>query len=115
MAPSALAPPHRKTSPLPNKQKGMESPAVAFLCLAGAAWCVGNAVLAGPAQWNAYFKLLEESRWVLGVLGPARGSHRLCHFCHSCVLPFSPPNKPLPSPPHPPFTHTPQLHQRDVV
>ena len=46
----------------PLAQKGMESPVVAFLCLGGAAWCVAQAVLAGPQQWNAYFKLLEESR-----------------------------------------------------
>jgi hypothetical protein len=43
-------------------QKGMESPLVAFLCLAGAVACVGQAAAAGVDQWNAYFKLLEESR-----------------------------------------------------
>lgn len=45
-------------------QKGMESPAVAFLCLAGAAWCLGQAALAGGQQWGAYLKLLEESRFI---------------------------------------------------
>jgi hypothetical protein len=54
-------------------QKGMETRLVAFLCLAGAAYCVGQAAFAGVAQWNAYFKLLEESRcgnvckWVLSA------------------------------------------------
>ncbi|KAI7835501.1 hypothetical protein COHA_010596, partial [Chlorella ohadii] len=45
-------------------QKGMESPVVAVLCLAGAAWCVAQAALAGPQQWDAYFRLLEESRFI---------------------------------------------------
>ncbi|PRW58694.1 hypothetical protein C2E21_3280 [Chlorella sorokiniana] len=45
-------------------QKGMESPVVAVLCLAGATWCVAQAALAGPQQWNAYFRLLEESRFI---------------------------------------------------
>ncbi|EFN59243.1 hypothetical protein CHLNCDRAFT_138236 [Chlorella variabilis] len=45
-------------------QKGMESPLVAFLCLAGAVACVGQAALAGAPQWNSYFKLLEESRFI---------------------------------------------------
>ena len=49
-------------------QKGMESPLVAFLCLAGAVACVGQAALAGAPQWNSYFKLLEESR--SGLLRP---------------------------------------------
>lgn len=44
-------------------QKGMESPLVAILCLGGAVWCLGQAALAGGAQWEAYLKLLEESRW----------------------------------------------------
>ncbi|KAI3423805.1 hypothetical protein D9Q98_009642 [Chlorella vulgaris] len=45
-------------------QKGMESPLVAFLCLAGAVSCVGQVALAGAPQWNSYFKLLEESRFI---------------------------------------------------
>ncbi|KAL4443934.1 hypothetical protein ABPG75_011671 [Micractinium tetrahymenae] len=45
-------------------QRGMESPLVAFLCLGGAVWCLGQAALAGGAQWDAYLKLLEESRFI---------------------------------------------------
>lgn len=48
-------------------QKGMESPLVAALCLAGAVACVGQAALAGGAQWSAYLKLLEESRCACGA------------------------------------------------
>lgn len=40
----------------------MESPLVAALCLGGATWCVAQAALAGVQEWNAYFRLLEESR-----------------------------------------------------
>ena len=49
-------------TPTAGPQKGMESPLVAVLCLGGAAWCVAQAALAGPQQWDAYFRLLEESR-----------------------------------------------------
>ncbi|KAL4426167.1 hypothetical protein ABPG77_007449 [Micractinium sp. CCAP 211/92] len=45
-------------------QKGMESPFVGFLCLGGAVWCLAQAALAGAAQWDAYLKLLEESRFI---------------------------------------------------
>ena len=45
-------------------QKGMESPLVAALCLVGAVSCIAQAALAGPQQWDAYFKLLEESRFI---------------------------------------------------
>ena len=38
------------------------APVVAFLCLAGSVACIGQAALAGPAEWSAYFKLLDESR-----------------------------------------------------
>lgn len=56
------------------KQKGMESPVVGLLCLVGAVACLGQAALAGPAQWNTYFKLLEESRWVAGWGSVQRGA-----------------------------------------
>lgn len=46
----------------------MESPLIGVLCLAGGAACLGQAALAGGAQWSAYLKLLEESRWVGGQL-----------------------------------------------
>ena len=45
-------------------QRGMESPVVAVLCVVGAVACLGQAALAGGAQWQAYIKLLDESRWV---------------------------------------------------
>ncbi len=54
-------------------QKGMESPFVGFLCLGGAVWCLAQAALAGAAQWDAYLKLLEESRWAEGMGGRAGG------------------------------------------
>ena len=55
-------------------QRGMESPLVAVLCLGGAVACVGQALLAGAPQWTAYFRLLEESRWVGGWVGGGGGA-----------------------------------------
>ena len=57
-------------------QKGMESPLVAALCLGGAAACIGQAALAGGAQWSQYFKLLEESR--CGVCAGGGGRRCAC-------------------------------------
>ena len=61
-------------------QKGMESPLVAALCLGGAAACIGQAALAGGAQWSQYFKLLEESRCVGGGVLGCWGD-RVCCVC----------------------------------
>lgn len=44
--------------------KGMESPVIAWLLLAGALYCIFNAATAGGDSWAEYLRLLQESRLV---------------------------------------------------
>ena len=44
--------------------RGMESPILAWLLLAGSLFCIGQAATAGGDSWNDYVKLLQESRLV---------------------------------------------------
>lgn len=60
-----LPPTKEETEGLGNLMlKGMESPVLAVLLWAGSAYCLYQAATAGVPSWNAYIKLLQESRFV---------------------------------------------------
>lgn len=46
--------------------RGMESPAVAALCLLGTLYCLFQAATAGGEAWADYLKMFDYSRWGLG-------------------------------------------------